>query len=67
MWPKLCCPAQDLTVAGKNVSIVVSDASGLGGEHGDAGFARKPTQVELDIALAVDDIAAELQLGGAWN
>jgi hypothetical protein len=27
----------------------------------------KVTQRELDVALAVDDVAAELQLGGRWN
>lgn len=57
---------------GKSVSTHIKDASALGGdaseEGGDApGMGRAPTAVEVDIALAVDDVAAELQLGGRWN
>lgn len=71
LWPKLCCPPQELVVAGAAVSLVVRDASGLiaggGGEAQDTGFGRRPTHVELDIALAVDDVAADIQLAGGWN
>lgn len=30
-------------------------------------FNRTVTQGEVDVAMAVDDVAAELQLGGRWN
>ncbi len=33
----------------------------------ESGRAGGITQRELDVALAVDDVAAELQLGGRWN
>jgi hypothetical protein len=30
-------------------------------------FNRAVTQTEVDVAMALDDVAAELQLGGTWN
>jgi hypothetical protein len=32
-----------------------------------SGAAASLTQREVDVAMAADDVAAELQLGGRWN
>lgn len=53
-----------LAIDGKVVTLIVAAISKGAAQKG---FSRQPLQGEIDVALAVDDVAAELQLGGRWN
>jgi hypothetical protein len=48
------------------VVATVSDLQGVDGAVA-AGVASAVSQRDLDIAMGLDSVAAELQLGGRWN
>ena len=59
----------------RDVPMVPSEGSGgaawtvkvRGGEGGGSGSSKKPTEEDLQVALLIDDIAADLQLQGGKN